>query len=708
MNRDYEIVKESADKRYIRQSIAEEIKDISYNLTATARKFVVTGDERYADEFETILKVMVGESPRSEDCLIAPGRSVPLSNLMESAEFSEHELRLLTDSVYLSDMLAETEREAMNAVRGIFRNEDGSYTRSDPDRELGIYLMFNQEYIDAVSAIHDPLNESIRIMNERSLSENELIRSRLESSERIMMTAVVMTILMFIVIMFLGLRETAKFEKQRIEAETANAAKSVFLAKMSHEIRTPMNSVIGFTELALDDDIPEKTENYLTKIKSNTVWLLQIINDILDISKIESGKMEFESIPFDMYELLNSCRSTIKPKATEKNIELYFYIEQIQNRMPLGDPTRLLQILMNLLSNAIKFTETGTVKLYATVKNETEKTIKVFFEVKDTGIGMTVDQTEKILKPFEQAESGTTRKYGGTGLGLVIVSQLLEQMGGKLNIMSTLGEGSNFSFELTFETIEIYDEVEAGPGFNEYEKPMFEGEILVCEDNVMNQQVICDHLERVGIKPIVAENGSIGYEMVQNRENRGKKQFDIIFMDMHMPVMDGLESSGKIKDLNPKIPIVAMTANVMADDIEIYRRNGINDYIGKPFTSQELWRCLMKYFKPVSVISGDEKSRSDKDKELKRLLSENFLEENTRIYSEITDAVNTGDIKLAHRMAHSLKSNAGLLGIVTLQKSAEEVEEGLKNGKVNVTREQFDMLEIEIDKAISSLKETLE
>jgi len=401
---------------------------------------------------------------------------------------------------------------------------------------------------------------------------------------------------------------TATLEESRqqltIDVETekrANQHKSAFLATLSHEIRTPMNSIIGFSELAMDGDISRETRDYLEKIVDNAGVLLLMINDMLDLSKIEAGKMELENIPFDMSELLKSCRSLIMPKAIEKNLILHFYAEPSMNQKPMSDPLRLRQVLVNILSNAVKFTSKGSVKLIVRILDKTENTIDMSFEVTDSGIGMSSEQIAKIFEPFSQAEAGTTRKFGGTGLGLAITKKILEAMGSSINVESTPGIGSRFSFTLTFDTIET-------TGINGYqeeviigkiEKPVFEGEVLLCEDNNMNQMVICDHLTRVGLKPFLAENGKQGVEMVKKRKEQGCKQFDIVLMDIHMPVMDGLEAADLILALEPDIPIVAVTANIIAEDRELYKEKGMLDCLGKPFTSQELWHCLMKFFTPV-------------------------------------------------------------------------------------------------------------
>ena len=498
------------------------------------------------------------------------------------------------------------------------------------------------------------------------------------------------------------------FERRiaREAAESASNYKSEFLANMSHEIRTPMNSIIGFSELANTDLISEETRDYLSKINENANGLLTIINDILDLSKIESGKMEMDNIPFDMQDLLASCRTLVMPKALEKNLTLYIYAEPSVNIRPLGDPVRLRQVLVNLLSNAVKFTNVGIIKLVVNIVDKGEKTITMGFEIKDSGIGMTEEQIARIFDPFIQAEIGTTRKFGGTGLGLSITKKILEAMGGKIVVESTPGVGSKFSFVLTFDAIKESDaEYVQKVAFDELEKPTFSGEVLLCEDNVMNQQVVVEHLERVGLKTVLAENGQIGVDFVAERKRNNEKQFDLIFMDMHMPVMDGLDATKEIMALDTGIPIVALTANIMEHDRALYKEAGMSDYVGKPFTSQELWRCLMKFFTPIKwehKSKGSFKVKKDDDDLTQRLIKA-FLKGNDNKFNEITDAINSGDIKLAYRLVHTLKSNAAQLDKKRLQEIAAEVEANLKGDVNNVTDEQLASLEQELNDAFVEL-----
>jgi len=230
---------------------------------------------------------------------------------------------------------------------------------------------------------------------------------------------------------------------------------------------------------------------------------------------------------------------------------------------------------------------------------------------------------------------------------------------------------------------------------------------LLCEDNVMNQQVICEHLKRVGIETVVAENGKIGVDMVKSRIQKGIKQFDLIFMDIHMPVMDGLEASEIIKSFNTGIPIVAMTANIMSGDKELYQKNGMCDCVGKPFTSQELWHCLVKYFKPEKLQKENEFQLEQFDNEFRQKLIETFVINNNDKAAEISDAIKAGDIKLAHRLSHSLKTDAAHLDKNILKKAAGEVENNLKNGENLVTTAQMDVLKRELSIVIAEFKKVL-
>ena len=397
-----------------------------------------------------------------------------------------------------------------------------------------------------------------------------------------------------------------------IKVQEKTAAKTVFLANMSHELRTPMNSIVGFSELALDDDVSQRTKDYLTRILDSSKWLLHIINDILDLTSFESGKIDVDVVSFDLNEIVDSCINMFMPKATENGLMLNYFTDPSLTRSVVGDSARLRQVLINLLSNAVKFTSSGVVEFQTDIKEINDDTVTVYFEVSDSGIGMTPEQLEIIFDPFIQAESGNTRKYGGTGLGLTITKKIIELMGGTISVESELGVGSKFSFEVTFELEEddaLSDDLRTEQHVSAHKaampvdkRPIFNGEILLCEDNEMNRQVACEYLAKAGLKTFVAENGSVGVDMVKERKtSTGEvKQFDLIFMDIHMPEMDGLDATALIRDIDSKIPIIAMTANILPDDVTTYIKAGMNECLGKPFVSSELWSCLLRYLTPVS------------------------------------------------------------------------------------------------------------
>ncbi len=515
--------------------------------------------------------------------------------------------------------------------------------------------------------------------------------------------------------------------RQAVEAaREASRTKSMFLANMSHEIRTPMNGIIGFVELALEDEnLPRKTLERLRQIRQSADGLLCIINDILDLSKIEAGQFSLEKIPFDLREVLRDCETICSLRAEEKGLGLLFKLSGAPNRKLFGDPTKLRQVLLNLLSNAIKFTGKGTVRLDANIEERDGKA-DLRLEVTDTGMGIPADKIDIIFESFKQADNSTTRQFGGTGLGLAIVKNTVEMMGGSIALESAPGSGSKFTVKLSLDISE--EAIGRAPGKTTLKRPKFSAEALVSEDNRINQQVIMEHLAKLGIKVVVVENGKAAVEEVKKREALNTP-FDIILMDIHMPVMDGLEATRLLVKEGIKTPIVAMTANAMARDKETYLKAGMADYISKPFQAGELWACLLRHIVPVgeeeisspsvsrsvsaekdALRSGENNTKSN-DKvvdmelglerangssELYRKLLVDFFKDHAASGDRLTETCRSGDLSGAHIMAHTLKSVAATIGAMRLSAMAGDMELALKDGASCPGNEQMRRLDEEM------------
>ncbi len=373
-------------------------------------------------------------------------------------------------------------------------------------------------------------------------------------------------------------------------AEDAVKAKQQFLSNMSHEIRTPMNAIIGFTKVVLKTDLSAKQKEYLTAIKLSGDALIVLINDILDLAKVDAGKMTFEQSPFRMSVSISAMLHLFETKIQEKNLEL---IKEYDNNIPevlIGDPVRLHQIILNLVSNAVKFTNEGKITVSVRLLKEDDEQVTIEFAVTDTGMGIPEDKIKKIFENFQQASSGTSRLYGGTGLGLAIVKQLVEPQGGSIAVTSKVDEGSTFSFILSFQ--KTLQETEDEPGVEELDTQIKNIKVLVVEDIALNQLLMKTLLDDFGFERDIAANGRIAIEKLHT------KSYDVILMDLQMPEMNGFEATEYIRNtMNSKIPIIALTADVTTVDLAKCKAVGMNDYIAKPVDERILYAKIVSLVK---------------------------------------------------------------------------------------------------------------
>ena len=362
-----------------------------------------------------------------------------------------------------------------------------------------------------------------------------------------------------------------------------------FLANMSHEVRTPMNAIIGFTDLLNDAELNDEQRSFLGAIKTSSENLLVIINDILDFSKISSGKLRLEFITVDINSLISDAIYSFLFQAKSKNLNLNYEIDSKISSLLLGDPVRLQQILNNLLSNAVKFTESGRVDLCCRVLKDSNESQSLEFKVSDTGIGIEEDKLDFIFENFSQENESVTRRFGGTGLGLSISKQLVELFQGELFVESEKGKGTIFTviIELNKSSAIISKPIDIQVN----EQHSFEGSsILIVEDNEFNQLLVESILADKNVKISCVSNGQEALAILNSQK------FDIILMDIQMPVMDGIETTRKIrKELKLDVPIIALTANALKEDKEKYLNAGMDSYISKPFDQQELLRVISDF-----------------------------------------------------------------------------------------------------------------
>ena len=389
-------------------------------------------------------------------------------------------------------------------------------------------------------------------------------------------------------------KKALKLEKHLLKSEevlkVSLASKQQFLSNMSHEIRTPMNAILGFTKVLFKTDLTPWQKEYLDAIKTSGDGLLLLINDILDLAKVDAGKITFEQTPFKMKISISTILKVFDLKIQEKNLEL---VNEYDNKIPevlIGDAVRLNQILLNLLSNAVKFTEKGKIAIAVRLLAEDKEKATIEFAITDTGTGIAENKLEYIFENFHQATSSTARLYGGTGLGLAICKQLVEKQGGIISVKSKVDEGSTFSFTLNFQKSNGQSNYENDE--TELDKEINVIKVLLVEDIKLNQLLMKIILEDFKFKYDIADNGKIAIEKMQT------EAYDIILMDLQMPEMNGFEATEYIRNtLKSKIPIIALTADVTTVDLEKCTAAGMNDYVSKPLDERILYTKMIELLK---------------------------------------------------------------------------------------------------------------
>jgi PAS domain S-box-containing protein len=498
-------------------------------------------------------------------------------------------------------------------------------------------------------------------------------------------------------------------ENARLQAEAANRAKSEFLANMSHEIRTPMNAIIGLGRLALLTDLTCKQRDYLKKIDSSAGTLLHLINDLLDLSKVESGKLTLENITFSLNSCLGNVQSIIRVKSAEKGLDLRVSIAPEVPIQVAGDPFRLEQILINLLGNAVKFTDQGVVALEVTAGTAGEnEPVPVIFSIRDTGIGMNDEQIARLFMPFTQGDNSTTRRYGGTGLGLSICRRLVRLMGGDVQVASEPGHGTLFTVTVLLGRSDLpvaQPEQPFDPGVVTAALKGFR--VLIAEDHPINQQVARELLEQVGMVVSIVDNGRDATICVAERG----AQFDLILMDIQMPEMDGYEATRLIREEWPsvRLPIVAMTAHAGQEELERCLLSGMNGHLTKPLSDTILYRTLMAQLAPhasqcpvapdpdrvatvevhgqeLPAIAGFDLAAGIKrlrgNRELYGTLVAGFCREHQHTPARLQAMLTRGDYGQLQRQAHLIKGVAGNLEAPEVFFHAAELNAAIKEGRL--------------------------
>ena len=642
---------------------------------------------------------------------------------------NEFDLALL----YMKTSLGLAEKTGLKAyIKKGYENLANVYEKNEDYKLAYEYLKYYLAIKDTreISELEAQLdienkNQEILLLNkEKQFKAQELKNKSFVTNIILFVFFVVIVLAIFL---FFALKQKNKINYQlKIANEDANRAridKEEFFAYTSHEIRTPLNAVVGLSRLLGETNLNPDQQKYLRTINSSAQNILFLVNDVLDLSKIESGTIELETVNFSIHDILDELINSLSFKLREKNVSL---ISRLDKRIPkvlMGDPHRINQIILNLLDNAIKFTEDGEICVAINVTHETEKTISVLFEISDTGIGIRRSRIDSIFDSFKQETTYTTRQYGGTGLGLAITKNLIQLMDSKIHLQSTFGEGSKFSFELELKKSKN-KKISAGVPGNKT-SPLRDLKILVVDDNALNREIFFDLINsyKNNVEVEMADDGKMALLKVK------QSKYDIILMDIQMPIMDGYEATRQIRKLKSSkanIPIIAMTAHVLDGVAEKCNKAGMNDYVSKPINLALLNQIIKKHKKNGGGADSLKPHDQTIDnvvfdtshvhlEELLQLINNDYSKLDKYISIFLNNVPNDLEaLKEAHDsrkweelrgFAHKIKGNVRYMGIALIEKELEFLEKVNKEvGDLGEIADIVNRVEIVLELSIKELK----